>query len=379
MTLRKVQAYCLIAMVILLSGSCQDKEYIQLPEGEVPVEVVMTARAAAIGSTANEGREGIKTIRIVVFKHNALVMPGIPSWSCEFNGRIDNNGNGTWNVLGSDPGDPLTYENGAFQLGKLVTTGEKKIYVIANEDCYYSPGEFTTVRNLSDFIETAETTTADLLNASYTDSPVLMSGGISTIVTAQKFDGSEIFQSTIELVRTCAKIDADIIRAEGYNAEWIVNKVTMTSCANKVALFQGMTVGPSSYFEDGGQQKSYNLYTEGGDVPAYNASALSLFSEKYVYENIVASQDNATRITVTLTEKKDNDAASKTVTIYIGNEEVSVSEVPTTISTSAVTDYSIYRNYHYQLHIKLKEAVGARGHSVSGDVDVDVTITRTAE
>lgn len=379
MTLRKVQAYCLIAMVILLSGSCQDKEYIQLPEGEVPVEVVMTARAAAIGSTANTGREGIKSIRIVVFKHNALVMPGIPSWSCEFNGRIDNNGSGTWNVPGSDPGDPLTYENGAFKLGKLVTTGEKKIYVIANEDCYYSPGEFTTVRNLSDFIETAETTTADLLNASYTDSPVLMSGGISTIVTAQEFDGSEIFQSTIELVRTCAKIDADIIRAEGYNAEWIVNKVTMTSCANKVALFQGMTVGPSSYFEDGGQQKSYNLYTGGGDVPAHDASALSLFSEKYVYENIVTSRDNATRITVTLTGKNDNGAASKTVTIYIGNEEVSVSEASTTTSTSAVTDYSIYRNYHYQLHIKLKEAVGARGHSVSGDVDVDVTITRTAE
>lgn len=375
MTLRKVQAYCLIAMVILLSGSCQDKEYIQLPEGEVPVEVVMTARAAAIGSTANTGREGIKSIRIVVFKHNALVMPGIPSWSCEFNGRIDNNGNGTWNVPGSDP---LTYENGAFKLGKLVTTGEKKIYVIANEDCYYSSGKFTTVSDLSSFIKTAETTTADLLDASYTDSPVLMSGGISTIVTAQEFDGSEIFQSTIELVRTCAKIDADIIRAEGYNAEWIVNKVTMTSCANKVALFQGMTVSPSSYFEDGGQQKSYNLYTEGGDVPAYDASALSLFSEKYVYENIVASQDNATRITVTLTEKNGN-GVSKTVTIYIGNEEVSVSEVPTTISTSAVTDYSIYRNYHYQLHIKLKEAVGARGHSVSGDVDVDVTITRTAE
>lgn len=377
MTLRKVQAYCLIAMVILLSGSCQDKEYIQLPEGEVPVEVVMTARAAAIGSTANEGREGIKSIRIVVFKHNALVMPGIPSWSCEFNGRIDNNGSGTWAVPNTNPGDPLTYENGAFQLGKLVTTGEKKIYVIANEDCYYSPGEFTTVSDLSSFIKTAETTTADLLNAS-TDSPVLMSGGISTIVTAQEFDGSEIFQSTIELVRTCAKIDADIIRAKGYNAEWIVNKVTMTSCANKVALFQGMTVSPSSYFEDGGQQKSYNLYTEGGDVPAYDASALSLFSEKYVYENIVASQDNATRITVTLTEKNGN-GVSKTVTIYIGNEEVSVSEVPTTISTSAVTDYSIYRNYHYQLHIKLKEAVGPRGHSVSGDVDVDVTITRTAE
>ena len=93
----------------------------------------------------------------------------------------------------------------------------------------------------------------------------------------------------------------------------------------------------------------------------------------------MASRDNATRITVTLTEKKDNDAASKTVTIYIGNEEVSVSEVPATTSTSAATDYSIYRNYHYQLHIKLKEAVGARGHAVSGDVDVDVTITRTAE
>ena len=379
MTLRKVQAYCLIAMVILLSGSCQDKEYIQLPEGEVPVEVVMTARAAAIGSTANTGREGIKSIRIVVFKHNALVMPGIPSWSCEFNGRIDNNGNGTWNVPGSDPGDPLTYENGAFKLGKLVTTGEKKIYVIANEDCYYSPGEFTTVRNLSDFIETAEKTTADLLDASYTDSPVLMSGGISTIVTAQKFDGSEIFQSTIELVRTCAKIDADIIRAEGYNAEWIVNKVTMTSCANKVALFQGMAIGSSSYFEADGKQKSYDLYTRGGgDVPAHDASALSLFSEKYVYENIVASRDNATRITVTLTEKNGN-GVSKTVTIYIGNEEVSVSEASTTTSTSAVTDYSIYRNYHYQLHIKLKEAVGSRGHSVSGDVDVDVTITRTAE
>lgn len=152
----------------------------------------------------------------------------------------------------------------------------------------------------------------------------------------------------------------------------------MTSCANKVALFQGMTVGPSSYFEDGGQQKSYNLYMRGGDVPAHDASALSLFSEKYVYENIVASRDNATRITVTLTGKNGN-GVSKTVTIYIGNEEVSVSEVPTTISTSAVTDYSIYRNYHYQLHIKLKEAVGSRGHSVSGDVDVDVTITRTAE
>ncbi|NBH65911.1 hypothetical protein D3Z46_06185 [Bacteroides sartorii] len=365
-------------MVILLSGSCQDKEYIQLPEGEVPVEVVMTARAAAIGSTANEGREGIKSIRIVVFKHNALVMPGIPSWSCEFNGRIDNNGNGTWNVPGSDPGDPLTYENGAFQLGKLVTTGEKKIYVIANEDCYYSSGKFTTVRDLSSFIETAETTTADLLNASYTDSPVLMSGGISTIVTAQEFDGSEIFQSTIELVRTCAKIDADIIRAEGYAAEWIVSEVTMTSCANKVALFQGMTVGSSSYFEDDGKQKSYNLYTGDGDVPAHDASALSLFSEKYVYENIVTSRDNATRITVTLTKKNGN-GVSKTVTIYIGNEEVSVSEASTTTSTSAVTDYSIYRNYHYQLHIKLKEAVGARAHSVSGDVDVDVTITRTAE
>ena len=270
------------------------------------------------------------------------------------------------------------YENGAFKLGKLVTTGEKKIYVIANEDCYYSSGKFTTVSDLSSFIKTAETTTADLLNAS-TDSPVLMSGGISTIVTAQEFDGSEIFQSTIELVRTCAKIDADIIRAEGYDAEWIVNKVTMTSCANKVALFQGMTVGPSSYFEDGGQQKSYNLYTGGGDVPAHDASALSLFSEKYVYENIVTSRDNATRITVTLTGKNDNGAASKTVTIYIGNEEVSVSEASTTTSTSAVTDYSIYRNYHYQLHIKLKKAVGARGHAVSGDVDVDVTITRTAE
>ena len=338
----------------------------------------MTARAAAIGSTANTGREGIKSIRIVVFKHNALVMPGIPQWSCEFNGRIDNNGSGTWDVPNTNPGDPLEYKKGAFQLGKLVTTGEKKIYVIANEDCYYPSGMFTTVSNLSDFIETAETTTADLLDVSHTDSPVLMSGGISTIVTAQKFDGSEIFQSTIELVRTCAKIDADIIRAEGYNAEWIVNKVTMTSCANKVALFQGMTVGPSSYFEDGGQQKSYNLYTRGGDVPAHDASALSLFSEKYVYENIVASQDNATRITVTLTEKNGN-GVSKTVTIYIGNEEVSVSEASTTISTSAVTDYSIYRNYHYQLHIKLKEAVGARGHSVSGDVDVDVTITRTAE
>lgn len=378
MTLRKVQAYCLIAMVILLSGSCQDKEYIQLPEGEVPVEVVMTARAAAIGSTANTGREGIKSIRIVVFKHNALVMPGIPSWSCEFNGRIDNNGNGTWNVPNTNPGDPLEYKKGAFQLGKLVTTGEKKIYVIANEDCYYSSGKFTTVSDLSSFIKTAETTTADLLDVPHTDSPVLMSGGISTIVTAQEFDGSEIFQSTIELVRTCAKIDADIIRAEGYDAEWIVNKVTMTSCANKVALFQGMTVGPSSYFEADGQQKSYDLYTRDGDVPAHGVKALSLFSEKYVYENIVASRDNATRITVTLTGKNGN-GVSKTVTIYIGNEEVSVSEVPTTISTSAVTDYSIYRNYHYQLHIKLKEAVGARGHSVSGDVDVDVTITRTAE
>lgn len=388
MTLKKVRAYCFIALVIMLFCACQDKEYIQLPEGEVPVEVVVAARSEAIGSAENTGREGIKSIRIVIFRHNTLSMPGMPSWSCEFNGRIDNKGGGTWtwNSSAGHTDNELTYDasNGVFKLTKLITTGEKRIYVIANEDSYYAEDKFTAITEFSNFISTADVTTQDLLESSYLDTPLLMSGNTSTIVTATEFNHEGVFTiPTIELVRTCARIEADIIRADGYNTEWTVTNVTMTNCPDKVALFQGSTVTPT-YFMNDVNPKSYELYTGSGAVPAHGGNALSLFENKYVYENRVSSKDAATKITVTLTNN-DGGVTTKNVTIYIGNDEdVVIDDAATTTTTATPADYSLYRNYHYKLNIKLKSGItvtssSVRSGSASDDVAVDVTVTRREE
>lgn len=385
MTLKKVRAYCFIALVIMLFCACQDKEYIQLPEGEVPVEVVVAARSEAIGSAVTEGREGIKSIRIVIFRHNTLSMPGMPSWSCEFNGRIDNAGSGTWNAPATNPGHGLTYKDGAFKLTKLITTGEKRIYVIANEDSYYAENKFATITDFSTFISTADATTQDLLESSYLDTPLLMSGNTSTIVTATEFNHEGVFTiPTIELVRTCARIEADIIRADGYNTEWTVTNVTMTNCPDKVALFQGGAVTPT-YFMTGSDPKSYELYTSSSSVPAHGNGVLSLFKDKYVYENRVSSGDDATKITVTLTSGS-GDSTTKNVILYIGNDEDVVIEgaTTTTAATTIPADYSLYRNYHYKLNIKLKPGTvvtssSVRSGSASDDVAVDVTVTRREE
>ena len=429
MTLRKVRAYCFIALAIMLFCACQETEHIQLSDGEeVPVEVVMSARGEAI--TGLQGRDKIKSIRIVVFRHNTLPqLPNIPSWTCEFNGRIDNFDEGgsdtPVNTATTDPGDNLTYENGVFSLGNI-SIGEKRIYVIANEDSYYGEGTFTSITKFEDFVATATATEKELISGlTLTPSPseatalaepnanddsFLMSGSIATVVsTAGLPDGKPFTVPSIELVRACARVKADIIGDTGLDEVWKVTKVEVTNCTNKVSLFGGTFADTKTYFTDA-DNINRKIYLHNTEITIPTASdedgnaneAISLFDDIYVYENIVSTADalgSATKIILTLTK---TDATTKTATIYIGNDATSVQAVEPPVPSSLLSipsraetntdDYSVYRNYYYQLAITVKKqqvdpvttstvsstTILPRGTS-SDDIQLDVTVTRVEE
>lgn len=449
MTLRKVRAYCFIALAIMLFCACQETEHIQLSDGEeVPVEVVMSARGSEIANLSHTGREGIASLRIVVFRHNVLSLPGVPSWTCEYNRRINHTDATTWESPSSETGGigaDLTYDTieGVFQLGTL-STGEKRIYVIANEDSYYdeSDNPLTKFTTYDGFVAIASETAKELITsdisptipatmsareATDTADPLLMSGSITTVVTTSNLPrkGTFTVPSSIELVRACARVEADIICAEDFTDTWKVTKVEMTNCTNKVSLFGGKVDGVS-YFMDGtdtSNKKTYTLFTAADPVVTIPSSgdAQSLFKDIYVYENIISSvstsnatnvpADVATKITLTLEQvtnaggidPTNTGAGPKNVTFYVGNgakaEESGTGGVVSAVSSLSVpratttdNDYNVYRNYHYILNIKVKSATGGgvdpasvnsttilpRGTS-SDDIQLDVTVTRVEE
>ncbi len=430
MTLRKVRAYCFIALVIMLFCACQETEYIRLSDGEeVPVEVVMSARGNEI--TQLQGRDEIKSIRIVVFRHNTLQLSGVPSWSCEFNGRIDKTDNVWPSSLVNADGDGLTYENEAFKLNKLISIGEKRIYVIANEDSYYNAGTFTSITNFSTFVATATATDKELITgltlASSTsvdplanagtaaNVPFLMSGSIATVVsTTGLSEGTPFTVPTIELVRACARVKADIIGGAGFDAGWKVKKVEVTNCTNKVSLFGGTIADTDkAYFMYATGNTDKKIYSHENEMTIPTAAdadgnaneATSLFDDTYVYENIVSATEpqgaaeSATKIILTLEKEAEQPATTTTkyATIYIGNDasvavvdppSVSSLSIPSRAGTDA--DYSVYRNYYYQLNITVKKQVTSVTSTVSStaplprvaasdDIQLDVTVTRTEE
>ncbi|WP_455666968.1 hypothetical protein [Phocaeicola sp.] len=372
MTLRKVRAYCFIALVIMLFCACQETEHIQGEDSkEVHVELSVSRGASSVtDESATTGEDAINSVRIIIFKH-AYLPTGKMDYVCEYNQKIKRNSpNNAWpgqndatpnKLYCTQAGDRIV-----FNLGRTITTGNKKVLLLVNEGSYFSTDTFLDPKNgeSEGLLGTSCSKVLEEINGktagnepSKTDA-LFMSSITDTQINNTWGNTAPASLTVNPVARAVAKIDARITATDASlvsNDGWKVTKVTMTNCSNKVTLDGTSTT--NSFFEEGNNNKVYTVKEEN---VALTQGTVTIFDEQYVYENIIATDatdigSKATKITVTLQKGEAADAEQQQqLTIYVGNGVLlkGTESLPSDADAPAAMSYSVYRNHHYKLDIQ---------------------------
>lgn len=407
MTLRKVQAYCFIALAIMLFCACQEKEDLEIESSEDRVTVELSVSRATGSPVTDEssmtGEDAINSVRIIIFRHE-YASGGDMEYRCEYNQKItrtkDTNAGGSAHTWPADATSGHLYcskDDGfiTFNLGRAITTGSKKVLLLVNEESYFSDTDGKALFEnaaangdtektgflYSELIAAINNKTAAKEPSATANAGTLFMTSITETNIHKEWNPDTPFSLTVTpVVRATAKIDATIRKAEGLSDDWKVTKVTITNCANQVGMDGALA--STSWFQDGSTPSANKVYDISLPVPApiaasanevtiSDSKASTLFENQYVYENIIASNDDnitahATRLTVTLSQTAVvtdiNTSPTKDLIIYVGNGKIIIKSDDIPVVTALDQDtpaqsastYSVYRNHHYKLNIKIK-------------------------
>lgn len=313
-------SYCLQAIVLALAlmtslASCLSDDL--LKKTEERGLIVMTLKGAqtrAAGDPLFTGDEEITKVRIFIFTGETL----------EVN-RLFQAGEDTFN-------NPFVLD---------VTTGNKDVYVVANESSTLAT-VLSSVTTKAGLFAVLADETADPLAL-----PLPMTGNASNVPVIEQPDPAVRNEVQVTLTRVAAKISLQFKKADE-NDDVKITKISLLSNTGKTTLFPvppATAVSPQSYWN----------FTTTLDNPLELLTVLSPVNEIgdiYVYENITEGiKTNATQLEV---EALFNDVIT-TYRVYI-NENIATpgTGTPGDPGSSSTTPgdhpYSIKRGHHYKLN-----------------------------
>ena len=292
-----------------LAEDCEEKGLILLNLGVNG----MSTRAA--GDQLFTGDEAITKVRVFVFVGDALEV------------------NRLYSIGESQFDNPFVLE---------VATGEKDIYVVANESGSLSTA-LSTVYSKSQLTDLMANTISSPLNL-----PLLMTGIVNGVEVVELPDPQHN-NTTVILTRVAAKISLQLMKSSGNEDDVVeITKVSLISNTKKSTLFPvppatALTLSTEDYFN-----LDYTLST-----PLTLTATSQPINNFYVYENLGNSATNKEVATQLEIEALYNNIETK-YRVYINEDIIDPSTVSPGDPNSSVVNikdhyYNIRRNYHYQL------------------------------